>query len=262
MFLPGVIRDWLEQKKGYLRWRYHPSVINSWLFFRPAVKKQLTRQRKLYLEALSNVDGSSKLVFDIGANEGYITGIFLEAGYNVVAVEPAERNLSILHARFDKKSQIKILPVAIAQRTGSIDFFESSQHALGTASSKWSEFNRTRKVTGSDQLPKQVEALSLDDMIDKFGKPVFVKIDVEGYELEVLKGLSKVIPLISFEAILPLFLQESLDCIDRIYQLNKNVQFNYAANDCMQWTGFRNREELVKELERLSPQTVEIFCRS
>jgi hypothetical protein len=45
----------------------------------------------------------------------------------------------------------------------------------------------------------RVPVTTLDRAIDEFGVPSFCKIDVEGWELEMLKGLSRPIPLISFE---------------------------------------------------------------
>jgi hypothetical protein len=51
------------------------------------------------------------------------------------------------------------------------------------------------EVVGSVEVP----VWTLDQAIAKFGVPHYCKIDVEGYELEVLKGLSQVIPTLSYE---------------------------------------------------------------
>lgn len=47
--------------------------------------------------------------------------------------------------------------------------------------------------------PIFVETDTLDHKIQKYGIPYYIKIDVEGYEFEVLKGLSKPIEIISIE---------------------------------------------------------------
>src|SRR5206468_12695712 len=53
------------------------------------------------------------LIFDVGANEGQKTDIFLRLGAKVVAVEPDERNQSILKQhclsyRYSKKSVVSV----------------------------------------------------------------------------------------------------------------------------------------------------------
>ncbi len=47
----------------------------------------------------------------------------------------------------------------------------------------------------------EIETTSLDALIEEFGLPGFCKIDTDGYELNVLAGLSKPIPLLCFEVI-------------------------------------------------------------
>lgn len=44
-----------------------------------------------------------------------------------------------------------------------------------------------------------VPMVTLDSAIQRFGTPFFCKIDVEGWELEVLRGLTQPLPLVSFE---------------------------------------------------------------
>jgi uncharacterized membrane protein len=44
-----------------------------------------------------------------------------------------------------------------------------------------------------------VPVTTLNDLIERYGHPDFVKIDVEGCEADVLKGLSSRVPLISLE---------------------------------------------------------------
>ncbi|HEY2341489.1 MAG TPA: FkbM family methyltransferase, partial [Chthoniobacteraceae bacterium] len=58
-----------------------------------------------------------------------------------------------------------------------------------------------------------VELVTLDGLIAQFGVPDFIKIDVEGFELEVLSGLSRSVPLISLEWT-PELTDNLLQCID------------------------------------------------
>ena len=66
----------------------------------------------------------------------------------------------------------------------------------------------------------------MDDLIHEYGKPVFSKIDVEGYEPNVLKGLSDAIPCISFEYTQS-FLDDSQYCLDLLGKLG-HMRLNYA----------------------------------
>ena len=73
---------------------------------------------------------------------------------------------------------------------------------------------------------KHVNIITLDSLIQKYGLPDLCKIDVEGYELEVIKGLSKKIPIISFEMHIEIF-NEMVECIEQIEKLG-SVKFNFA----------------------------------
>lgn len=67
---------------------------------------------------------------------------------------------------------------------------------------------------------------TLDDVIAEYGVPGFCKIDVEGYESNVLEALSKRIPYISFEYCHE-FLVDSVRCLDYLERLGV-IQLNYA----------------------------------
>ena len=78
---------------------------------------------------------------------------------------------------------------------------------------------------------------TLDNLIAIYGKPTFIKIDVEGFEHEVLKGLSQNVKFISFEYTVPEAITSVLDCIDRISTIDNqnNILFNYSVGETMEW---------------------------
>ena len=85
-----------------------------------------------------------------------------------------------------------------------------------------------------------VQVTTLDGLIQEFGVPKFCKIDVEGYEPQVLNGLSTPLPALSFE-----FHQETLDeveaCLNRLVQLGA-YEFNFADGEAFamalpRWVG-------------------------
>jgi 16S rRNA A1518/A1519 N6-dimethyltransferase RsmA/KsgA/DIM1 with predicted DNA glycosylase/AP lyase activity len=56
------------------------------------------------------------VVFDIGANVGNKTALFLKLGVKVISLEPDEDNYKLLHKRFGKKRQVTLLPVAASNK--------------------------------------------------------------------------------------------------------------------------------------------------
>ena len=74
-----------------------------------------------------------------------------------------------------------------------------------------------------------VPVTTLDELIGRYGRPAFCKIDVEGFELEVLRGLSTPIPAISFEYI-PAALDVALGCINRLQELG-DYRFNHVPGE-------------------------------
>ena len=85
------------------------------------------------------------------------------------------------------------------------------------------------------------------------GSLSLLKIDVEGYEYEVLKGLSQSITTISFEYTIPERKNSIIDCIDRIIKIsNQNeVLFNYSIGESMEWAldKWISAQEMKKEID-------------
>jgi hypothetical protein len=153
---------------------------------------------------------------------------------------------------------------ALSDRNEQGRFFESKKdYAVSTLSEKWRKIGNKK---ASEKLYKgsavKIQTFTLDEVIKKFGVPGFIKIDVEGYEEKVLKGLTQPVPLISFEAILPYFMDETISCVEHLCSLCEDANFNYTAGNKFVYDQFISKEELIFSLRSLPPQTTEIFCRS
>ncbi len=216
------------------------------------------------------------LIFDVGANVGDKTDIFLRLGARVVAVEPDEACRNVLKEKF-LKYRVAPKPVAIVcsaasdSQTRESMWIDGDGSALNTFSQKWVESlkgNKDRFPNGIDSLEfarqREVETTTLEQLTAEHGLPFFVKIDVEGYEPKVLRGLRHSVPYLSFEVNLPEFRPEGLECVDLLARLAADGKFNYAV-DCRQglvldeWLG---SEAFSKVLGQCSEQSIEVFWKT
>ena len=215
-------------------------------------------------------------VFDIGANTGQKADAFLQLGARVVAVEPDELNLTKLRNRFAGSKgtplPVSIVGAAISDHEGAETMLvDGPGSALNTLSRKWADTLKSDKERFAHTIDalefkheKSVKTTTLDRLIEEFGVPFFVKIDVEGYELKVLQGLHKPVPYISFEVNLPEFKQEGLQCIEVLKSLQETGEFNYSS-DC--WQGLAKDKwlqasEFSHVFAQCTERCVEVFWRS
>ena len=78
-----------------------------------------------------------------------------------------------------------------------------------------------------------VPVTTLDALIARYGTPSFIKIDVEGYEYQVLRGLTRPVPLLSFE-FAPEALDSTVKCLEHLQRLGR-IQLNYSLEESMQF---------------------------
>ena len=174
------------------------------------------------------------MVFDIGANIGNRIRPLLNIGAKVVAVEPQKECQKILKRKFGNK--IKIVPMGLGESEGIKDFFVSNAHTISSFSKEWIESvkeDRFKEYTWAK--PIIIQITTLDKLIEKYGLPKFIKIDVEGYELEVLKGLTCAVDMVSFEYTVPEQIQRAIDCISQIEKYNSEIECNFSKGESMEF---------------------------
>ena len=174
-------------------------------------------------------------VIDIGANVGEFTWIFskLFSGAEIFAFEPLPNCYRQLQERTKNRNNIHCYNVGLGNEDGSMEIHESDWHPA----SSFREMDSLHKMnyphsSGSKDLTVNIKRL--DDVLEgeKLVDNIFIKMDVQGFEDEVIKGGNKIfskakviIVEVSFEQLYkgePLF--------HGLYSLLEPLGFKFAGN--------------------------------
>jgi FkbM family methyltransferase len=153
----------------------------------PSERRRFRDHKALYSRFVNPGD----LAFDVGANIGDRVAMLLSLGATVVAFEPQPICARELWARGN--GRLTVVQKAVGKTEGNATlYFAKGGDAFASMKNIWA----SRVGSTSAMI---VPVTTLDKAIDEFGTPAYCKIDVEGLEADVLKGLSKAIPTISIE---------------------------------------------------------------
>jgi FkbM family methyltransferase len=203
------------------------------------------------------------LVFDLGAHQGRYSEVYLELGASVVAVEPLPHLARLIGLRY---RAVTVVDAAVGAEPGTADLHVGVYTVHSSIAPRWieTELRRNPKKWTSETIA--VRLTTLDTLIGQYGLPAFTKIDVEGYEPEVLAGLSTALPLLSFEA-QALRPDLALRCLDRLGELG-SYEFNFSPGLEMRlayerWvTADQLREDLPRLAEKWNAGAGDVYARS
>lgn len=173
------------------------------------------------------------LCFDIGANMGNRTKVFLKLGATVVAVEPQGLCMKILRKFYGGDQRVKLIKKALGEVEGQAEMMIGNVHTISSLSKEWiEEVKKSGRFTEYIWNEKQVvQITTVDKLIDQYGTPSFIKIDVEGYEYQVIKGLTRPVHTLSLE-FTPEFIESIYRSINYLSRLG-DIQLNYSLGESM-----------------------------
>jgi membrane glycosyltransferase len=197
---------------------------------------------------------SGDLVFDIGAHVGDRIAAFRKLGACVVAVEPQPAIIKVLRLLYGRDRAVVIEPQAVGRSAGTVDLkLNLANPTVSTASQAF--------VQAADGAPGwegqawtrtiRVPITTLDALIARHGMPVFIKIDVEGFEAEALAGLTRASPALSFE-FTTIARDVATACIERCCALGY-ARYNAALGESQTFVhpDWRSGQEIAAWLESL-----------
>lgn len=203
---------------------------------------------KTEAEFLAQFIKPGDLVFDVGANIGKKTKLYLSLGARVLAIEPQPDCCARLRAEFTGKP-IFIVEMGLASKPGKCKLGLCAQaDTIASFSTEWQTMSRFsgKGFTWDKQI--DVEMTTLQNLINQFGLPQFCKIDVENFEYEVLLGLKQPIQYISFEYAIET-IHNTLKCLEYLCNLGyKEFNFAIADHPCLILETWSDAEAITQKL--------------
>lgn len=204
------------------------------------------------------------LCFDIGSHVGNRLRLWLRLGAKVVGLEPQPHLMRVLQQLYGRSPHVTLLDQAVGAARGEATMYISERvPAVTTLSAEWIETVQQDEsfawVDWNGRLT--VPVTTLDSLIAEYGLPAFCKIDVEGYELEVLQGVSQPLPALSFEyvaAAKPM----GLACLERLEELG-DYHFNWCVGESHRWETavWLTAAEMKSQLAQIQDGSGDIYAR-
>ena len=242
-----MVKSILKRVPGYRYFKKHRDIQSF---------KVLSDDEKRYIKFYQQFIKPNDLVFDVGANMGNRTKLFLNLSARVVAFEPQKICSDYLKTVLKREENFTLIEAALGDKEGEAEMLISNAHTISTLSQHWVKATKQSGRFSQYKWNKnqQVHITTLDSVIKKFGVPSFIKIDVEGYEFEVTSGLTNPIQCISIEFAVE-NIENTYKCIEHMRSLS-NVSFQYSAGESLDFflPTWVSEKEIKNILAKISAQ--------
>ena len=200
-------------------------------------------KKKIKYHEISKFLKPNDLFFDIGAHIGDKSKELIKNNIKVVMVEPQPFCSDQLNKLYSENPLVNIVPMGLGR---SIQKMEMSINSETPVISTFAEHWKLGRFSNSKWDKKiTVDITTLDELIKKFGNPKYIKIDVEGFEHEVMLGLTKKSGIISFEFTSE-FIHDAHNSIDHLISLGY-LDFNYSLGERKKFSTKWSNSEKIKE---------------
>ena len=127
------------------------------------------------------------LIFDVGMHVGQDTAFYLHKGFRVVAIEANPllvKEASEHFKTFLDSGQLTILNVGVGDKAGTFPFYVNAKY------SEWSSFDKEIGSREGCREVIQIQMLPFENVLEEYGTPYYLKVDVEGHDFAVLRRLA------------------------------------------------------------------------
>ncbi|MDX2202140.1 MAG: FkbM family methyltransferase [Hyphomicrobiaceae bacterium] len=217
---------------------------------------------KLYARFLKPGD----LAFDIGSHVGDRIASFRRLGARVVALEPQPLCAEAIRRIYVEDADVTLLEAACGSSEGTIALAVNTANPTVSTASR--EFVAAADGAGGWEGQRWdqevvVPCTTLDRLVAQYGVPAFAKIDVEGFEDTVLSGLSRPLPMLSFE-FTTIQRDVAQRCLERLAALGP-YRFDVALGESQaltfgRWLGWDEMSAHVAGLPHAA-NSGDIYCR-
>jgi FkbM family methyltransferase len=195
------------------------------------------------------------MYFDIGANLGNWSKANIKNCNKIIAIEASHNTFSKLTINVNSYKNIECLNYAVCNSHEEfITFYDSNVDTISTINEDWLNSENSRFYKLTDYKKIQCKTIKLDNLIEKYGIPELIKIDVEGGEFEVVKSLSKKVNQICFE-----WASETnnitFDCINYLIHLGyTDFAIQMEDNYTYRPSNYNTSEDIINILKNTTPK--------
>ncbi|MBD1157311.1 FkbM family methyltransferase [Pelagibacterales bacterium SAG-MED20] len=204
-------------------------------------------KKKIKYHEVSKFLKPNDLFFDVGAHHGDKSKELIKNNIKVVMIEPQPNCLEELKKQYSGNPSVNIVPMGLGR---SIQKMEMSINTETPVISTFAKHWKLGRFSNSKWDKKiTVDITTLDELIVRFGNPKYIKIDVEGFEHEVLRGLTKKSGIISFEFTSE-FINDAYKSIDYLITLGY-IDFNYSLGEKRKFSSnWSNANQIKSEIKQ------------
>ena len=172
---------------------------------------------------------SDSLIFDIGYNKGKFSKKILD-NFNPSKIIGLEANPKLINESYDHP-KIKKLNFIVSNNCNEEKTLYINNDFTGISTVSMDVLQKSRFCSGSSKQEKleklfdekiKIKTINLDQLISDYGVPELIKIDVEGHEYEVLKGLTKKVKKITFE-----WTEENFNQLEKSINFLKSIGYRH-----------------------------------